>query len=97
MASPNTPHPGAGAYSNAAEIAAQLQGRAAAVLPSAMSVVRHYAMLLETQIKANASGRPGPNAPTGAPGRTKCIQAPTRCWPSSAPTSRRAAAWSTAT
>jgi hypothetical protein len=65
MASPNTPHPGAGAYSNAAEIAAQLQGRAAAVLPSAVSVVRHYAMLMETQIKANASGRPGPNAPTG--------------------------------
>jgi hypothetical protein len=65
MASPNNPHPGAGAYSNAAEIAAQLQGRAAAVLPSAVSVVRHYAMLLETQIKANASGRPGPNAPTG--------------------------------
>jgi hypothetical protein len=65
MASPNNPHPGAGAYSNAAEIAAQLQGRAAAVLPSAVSVVRHCAMLLETQIKANASGRPGPNAPTG--------------------------------
>lgn len=69
MASPSNPHPNAharpGAYSNAVEIAAQLQGRAEAVLPSAISVVRHYAMLLETQIKANASGRPGPNAPTG--------------------------------
>ena len=69
MASPDNPHPNAhpraGAYSNAVEIAAALQGRAEAVLPSAISVVRHYAMLLETQIKANASGRPGPNAPTG--------------------------------
>ncbi|WP_164835787.1 HK97 gp10 family phage protein [Actinacidiphila soli] len=54
-----------GAFSNGAEIAAQLQVRAAEVLPSAVSVVRHYAMLMETQIKANASGRPGPNAPTG--------------------------------
>ncbi|MFE2963687.1 hypothetical protein ACFXKC_08345 [Streptomyces sp. NPDC059340] len=27
--------------------------------------MRHYAMLLETQIKANASGRPGPNVITG--------------------------------
>lgn len=65
MASPGNSHPGGGAYSNAAEVAAQLQGRAASVLPSVVSVVRHYAMLLETQIKANASGRPGPNAPTG--------------------------------
>lgn len=69
MPSPQNPHLNArsttGAFSNAAEIAAQLQGRAATVLPSAVSVVRHYAMLLETQIKANASGRPGPNAPTG--------------------------------
>jgi hypothetical protein len=63
-AHPNA-HPLAGAYSNGAQIAAELEGRAAVVLPSAVSVVRHYAMLLETQIKANASGRPGPNAPTG--------------------------------
>jgi hypothetical protein len=55
----------AGAHSNAAEIAAQLQGRAARALPQAVAVVRHYAMLLETQIKANASGRPGPNVITG--------------------------------
>lgn len=27
--------------------------------------VRHFAQILETRIKANASGRPGPNAPTG--------------------------------
>ncbi|WP_326737047.1 HK97 gp10 family phage protein [Streptomyces sp. NBC_01022] len=65
MAPPGLPGPGAGAFSNADEIAAQLQARAARALPAAISVVRHYAMLLETQIKANASGRPGPNAPTG--------------------------------
>ncbi|MFJ3248458.1 hypothetical protein [Streptomyces sp. NPDC086782] len=54
-----------GAYSNAAQIAAALQGRAERVLPQTVSVVRHYAMLLETRIKANASGRPGPNVITG--------------------------------
>jgi hypothetical protein len=69
MPSPSSPHfgahPRAGAYSNAAEVAAALQGRAERVLPQAASVVRHYTMLLETQIKANASGRPGPNVITG--------------------------------
>ncbi len=69
MPSPGNPHPNAhpraGAYSNAAEIAAALEGRAARVLPQALSLVRHYAMLLETQVKANASGRPGPNVITG--------------------------------
>ncbi|WP_405526785.1 HK97 gp10 family phage protein [Streptomyces canus] len=69
MPSPSNPHPNAdpraGAYSNAAEIAAVLEGRAARVLPQALSAVRHYTMLLETQIKANASGRPGPNVITG--------------------------------
>ncbi|MET8956711.1 HK97 gp10 family phage protein [Streptomyces sp. NPDC004129] len=64
MPSPSNPR-GAGAYSNAAHIAAALQGRADLVLPQTVSVVRHYAMLLETQIKANASGRPGPNVITG--------------------------------
>lgn len=28
-------------------------------------VVRHYTRILETRVKAHASGRPGPNAPTG--------------------------------
>lgn len=69
MASPQNPrpnaHPRAGAYSNAPQIAARLNARAAASLPAVASVVQHYAMLLETRIKANASGRPGPNAPTG--------------------------------
>ena len=58
-------HPAAGAYSNGAAIAAALDARAVAVLPGVTAVVRHYAMLLETAIKANASGRPGPDAPTG--------------------------------
>ncbi|SED62586.1 Bacteriophage HK97-gp10, putative tail-component [Streptomyces sp. 2112.2] len=69
MASQQNPHPNAhplaGAYSNAPQIAARLNARAAAALPAVASVVQHYAMLLETAIKANASGRPGPNAPTG--------------------------------
>ncbi|MDX2849292.1 HK97 gp10 family phage protein [Streptomyces sp. PA03-3a] len=64
MPSPTSPT-GGGAYSNAAQIAAALQDRAAAVLPQTVSVVRHYSMLLETRIKANASGRPGPNVITG--------------------------------
>ena len=59
-------HPLAGAYSNGAEIAAAFERRAALTLPHAVSIVRHFAMLLETQIKANASGRPGPNVDTGA-------------------------------
>ncbi|MEV0257718.1 HK97 gp10 family phage protein [Streptomyces sp. NPDC050732] len=58
-------HRGVGASSNAAQIAAQLNARAAAALPTAAGVVQHHAMLLETRIKAHASGRPGPNAPTG--------------------------------
>lgn len=29
------------------------------------AVVRHHGHLLATRVKANASGRPGPNAPTG--------------------------------
>ncbi|MEU6475332.1 HK97 gp10 family phage protein [Streptomyces sp. NPDC047017] len=69
MASSRNPHPNAhpsaGAYSNAAQIAARLNARAVSSLPAVAGVVQHYAMLLETAIKANASGRPGPNAPTG--------------------------------
>ncbi|MFF3516116.1 HK97 gp10 family phage protein [Streptomyces sp. NPDC002573] len=62
---PSRSDPRGGAYSNAVQVAAVLQGRAERVLPATVSVVRHYAMLLETQIKANASGRPGPNVITG--------------------------------
>ncbi|MBK3624000.1 HK97 gp10 family phage protein [Streptomyces sp. MBT49] len=69
MPSPLNPHPNAhpdaGVYSNAAQIAAAFERRAALTLPMAVSAVRHYTMLLETRVKAHASGRPGPNAPTG--------------------------------
>ncbi|MFI1100253.1 HK97 gp10 family phage protein [Streptomyces melanogenes] len=65
MPSPLNPSSDTGAYSNAAQIAAQLNRRAALTMPAAVSIVRHYAMLMETRIKARASGRPGPNAPTG--------------------------------
>ncbi|KOX33024.1 MULTISPECIES: HK97 gp10 family phage protein [unclassified Streptomyces] len=58
-------HPDAGLYTNGAQIAAALDRRAALVLPHSVALVRHFAMLLETRVKANASGRPGPNAPTG--------------------------------
>lgn len=58
-------HPDAAVYTNAAQIATALrtvgtrQGRKSAAL------VRHYSMLLETRIKARASGRPGPRVITG--------------------------------
>ncbi|WP_406210319.1 hypothetical protein OH807_40445 [Kitasatospora sp. NBC_01560] len=51
--------------SNAAVLAARLEAQAVELLPSATAVVTRHAMLLETAIKAAASGRPGPNAPTG--------------------------------
>ncbi|MEV4557198.1 HK97 gp10 family phage protein [Kitasatospora sp. NPDC049285] len=65
MASPVNPSGRSGAYSNGAQVAAALEGRAAALLPAATAVVRHYAMLLETAVKAGASGRPGPEVQTG--------------------------------
>jgi hypothetical protein len=69
VASPLNPysnaHPRSGVYTNAPQIAARLDARAASTLPEVTGVVRHYAMLLETRIKAKASGRPGPNARTG--------------------------------
>lgn len=38
---------------------------AATIGPRTARVVRHHTMLLNTRVKARASGRPGPNAPTG--------------------------------
>jgi hypothetical protein len=38
---------------------------AATIGPRTNKVLHHFAQLLETYIKANASGRPGPRAPTG--------------------------------
>ncbi|MFE5296985.1 HK97 gp10 family phage protein [Streptomyces sp. NPDC056632] len=65
MASFSKRHPHASAYSNAGQIAAQFDSRAASTLPQVTAIVQHHAMLLETRIKAKASGRPGPNASTG--------------------------------
>ena len=64
MTHPNM-HPAAGEYTNALELAAEFEGTAAMAGVRSAAVVRHYAMLLETRIKANASGRPGPNVITG--------------------------------
>lgn len=58
-------HPSAGAYSNAPQIAAKLDRVGALAVLRSNSLVRHHAMLLETRIKAKASGRPGPRARTG--------------------------------
>lgn len=40
-------------------------GRSLTVQKEVAALVRHWGMLLNTRIKAKASGRPGPNAPTG--------------------------------
>jgi hypothetical protein len=39
--------------------------RAVAIQPLINNNIVHHAQILETRIKASASGRPGPNAPTG--------------------------------
>ncbi|GAA2084471.1 hypothetical protein GCM10009759_03530 [Kitasatospora saccharophila] len=51
--------------SNAGVVAAQLEARAVAVPGAATAVVRHHAMILETAIRAAASGRPGPEVQSG--------------------------------
>lgn len=54
-----------GASSNAFEVAAALTFQSAEAQRKADRVTRHHTMLLETRIKANASGRPGPRVITG--------------------------------
>lgn len=58
-------HPGSGAYTNAFEIATELEGAGLRAQARAVAITRHYGMLMETAIKARASGRPGPRAVTG--------------------------------
>lgn len=69
MASPLNPHvnahPSAGAYTNAFEVATELEGAGIRATAKAIALTRHHAMLLETRVKAAASGRPGPRAITG--------------------------------
>lgn len=50
---------------NAFRVALELALYGTAVQKAAYSVTRHYGQLLTTRVKAKASGRPGPNAPTG--------------------------------
>lgn len=47
------------------QLAADLRAAGALVQARAAKLVRHHGILLQTQVKANASGRPGPRAPTG--------------------------------
>lgn len=54
-----------GAQHNAYTLAADFGDAGAHAQRRADRVTRHHAMLLETRIKAHASGRPGPRAPTG--------------------------------
>jgi hypothetical protein len=46
-------------------VAEALAGGGAKVLAGAVKVTRHYGQMVATQVKANASGRPGPRAQTG--------------------------------
>lgn len=69
MVSPLNPHvnahPTAGAYTNAFVLAVEMEQAGIRSTAKAIAVTRHFGMLLETRIKANASGRPGPRAKTG--------------------------------
>ena len=47
------------------ETAGRLAAGAATMSSRTDAVVRHYGQLMQTKIQAHASGRPGPNAPTG--------------------------------
>lgn len=48
-----------------ARLAHTLRSDATTMSKRTRDVVRHYGALLQTKVKAKASGRPGPNAPTG--------------------------------
>lgn len=54
-----------GATHNAYGLAADFSEASATAQAEANRLVRHHAMLLETRIKAHASGRPGPRVITG--------------------------------
>lgn len=54
-----------GATHNAFALVADFDNASDSAQARATRVTRHHAMLLETRIKANASGRPGPRAITG--------------------------------
>jgi hypothetical protein len=50
---------------NGLQTALRFERAAAATDQAIKALVTHYGQLLNTKIKAKASGRPGPNAPTG--------------------------------
>lgn len=50
---------------NATRVAAGLRASGVAAQAAVKPVVVHYGTLLQTRVKANASGRPGPRAPSG--------------------------------
>jgi len=50
---------------NAAQVAARLRARAARAPLQAAATVQQYTVLLQTRVKAAASGRPGPRVITG--------------------------------
>lgn len=52
-------------YTNAFLLAADFSNASATIKAKANRVTRHHAMLLETRVKAHASGRPGPRVITG--------------------------------
>lgn len=58
-------HPGSSAYTNAPQIAAEVVGLGVRAQAKAFAKVAHHGMLLETRVKANASGRPGPRSRSG--------------------------------
>lgn len=51
--------------SSADEVARDLMALGARAGARAFAIVRHHGQLLETRVKAHASGRPGPRAVTG--------------------------------
>lgn len=51
--------------SNAGAVASELAMRATRAQVQALRTVQEFTVLLETRVKANASGRPGPRAITG--------------------------------
>jgi hypothetical protein len=53
------------AVAGASAVSASFAAGAAKAGPATSRKVRHFGMLLQTRVRANASGRPGPNAPTG--------------------------------
>lgn len=50
---------------DAFRVAAELTAISARAGARAYAITRHYGQLVQTQVKANASGRPGPRAVTG--------------------------------